>query len=54
MNKILAEWISKAEGDYAVLYRYHGASADQTDADKAFGDTEKIRMIMRLKLELHD
>lgn len=40
--------------DYAVLYRYPGASADRTDADIAFRDAEKIRIFMRVKLELHD
>lgn len=40
--------------DYAVLYRYPGASADQADADIAFRDAEKIRTIMRSKLDIND
>ena len=40
--------------DYAVLYRYPGASADQSDADIAFRDAEKIRTIMRSKLDIND
>ncbi len=40
--------------DYAVLYRYPGASADQADADMAFHDAEKIRLIMRSKLDIND
>ncbi|MBI5824844.1 MAG: HEPN domain-containing protein [Chloroflexi bacterium] len=40
--------------DYAVLYRYPGASADQSDADIAFRDAGKIRTIMRSKLDIND
>ncbi len=40
--------------DYAVLYRYPGASADQSDAEIAFGDAEQVRIIMRAKLKLND
>lgn len=40
--------------DYAVLYRYPGASADQGDAEIAFRDAEKVRKFMRTKLEIHD
>jgi HEPN domain-containing protein len=40
--------------DYAVLYRYPGASAERIDAEQAFHDAEQVRTIMRVKLELHD
>jgi HEPN domain-containing protein len=40
--------------DYAVLYRYPGASADQTDAAIAFSDAEQIRTFMRSKFDIND
>jgi HEPN domain-containing protein len=47
------EFLDRLE-DYAVLYRYPGASADQSDAKIAFRDAENIRTIMRTKLELDE
>jgi len=47
------EFLDRLE-DYAVLYRYPVASADQSDAQIAFRDAEKVRIIMRAKLELHE
>jgi HEPN domain-containing protein len=47
------EFLDRLE-DYAVLYRYPGASADQSDAKIAFRDAENIRVIMRAKLEIDD
>jgi len=40
--------------DYAVLYRYPGASADHSDAEIAFQDAKNVRTIMRVKLEIND
>lgn len=40
--------------DYAVLYRYPGASAEYEDAEEAFSAAASIRMIMRALLELDD
>lgn len=40
--------------NYAVLYRYPGASADQGDAEIAFSDAEKIRTFMRSKFDIND
>jgi HEPN domain-containing protein len=47
------EFLDRLE-DYAVLYRYPGASADQSDAQIAFHDAEKVRRTMRSKLKLDD
>lgn len=40
--------------DYAVLYRYPGASADHSDAEIAFHDAKNVRAVMRVKLEIND
>jgi HEPN domain-containing protein len=47
------EFLDRLE-DYAVLYRYPGASADQSDSRIAFYDAENIRVIMRTKLEIDE
>jgi HEPN domain-containing protein len=46
------EFLDRLE-DYAVLYRYPGASADQSDAEIAFQDAKNVRTFMRVKLEIN-
>jgi HEPN domain-containing protein len=47
------EFLDRLE-DYAVLYRYPGASADRSDAEIAFHDAKNVRTVMRAKLEIND
>lgn len=40
--------------DYAVLYRYPGASAGHSDSEIAFRDAKEVRAFMRVKLEIDE
>jgi HEPN domain-containing protein len=40
--------------DYAVLYRYRGARADQSDAEIPFRDAENIRQFIQPKFESNE
>lgn len=69
MNELTAEWIDKAEGDYAtanrerrarqrpnfdVRYRYPGEAADKDEARAAFQDLKVVRAFIRERLGLHE
>jgi hypothetical protein len=60
MNELTAEWVAKAEGDfalvrldrYAVRFRYPGEFAEKAEARAALDAAEVVRVSIRDKLGL--
>ena len=49
MKPITAEWVAKAEADFAVVFRYPGESADKKAAVEAKRLCSSFRKIARSK-----
>jgi len=52
MKPITAEWVSKAEGDFAVSFRYPGESADKESAMDSRRRCRRFRLAAREVLGL--
>jgi hypothetical protein len=52
MKQITAEWVTKAEDDFAVTFRYPGESADKESAIEAKKFCSFFRKIARSSLGL--
>ena len=50
MKPLVAEWVSKAEGDFAVHFRYPGESADRVTALRARSLCRSFRKAARQSL----
>ncbi len=52
MKPMTAEWVAKAEGDFAVTFRYPGESADKESALDAQRRCRRFRNTARKALGL--
>jgi hypothetical protein len=50
MKPLTSEWVSKAEGDFAVFFRYPGESADRAMALRARDFCRSFREAARQSL----
>ena len=54
MKPMTAEWVAKAEADFAVTFRYPGESADAESAHEAQRRCRRFRNVARKSLGLQD